>query len=104
MAGQEHSTWLFFSNHWHVLVVIAREPRCRLRDVAARVGITERTAKAIVRDLAQAGYLTVHKEGRRNTYEVNETAMLRHPLYRDTKIKPILDILRTAPPRDRDQR
>jgi DNA-binding IclR family transcriptional regulator len=64
--------WSFLTNHAQVLACIARDPEVRLRDIAARLGITERTAFGIVTDLQQAGYVTKAKTGRRNRYEVRE--------------------------------
>jgi len=43
-------TWTFLTNHAHVLVCIAEEPDIRGRDVALRVGITERAAQSIIAD------------------------------------------------------
>ena len=54
-SGNDHHEWRFVTNHTHVLACIAAEPDARLRDVAARVGITERTVGQIVKDLEQAG-------------------------------------------------
>ena len=85
--------WTFLTNHAHVLICIARDPGVRLRDVAARVGITERAAQRIVADLVAAGYLTSTREGRRNRYRVDETLPLRHPLERDHRIGEILAVL-----------
>ena len=64
-------SWRFLTNHARVLACIAGEPDVRLRDIAARVGITERAAHDLVRDLERAGYLRVRKVGRRNRYEVS---------------------------------
>src|SRR5680860_1314461 len=58
--------WTFLSNHGHVLVCLADEPGIRLRDVAERVGITERSVQHIVRDLEDAGYVVTERVGRRN--------------------------------------
>jgi hypothetical protein len=69
-------TWGFLTNHALVLLCIARDPGVRLRDIAASVGITERSAFGIVSDLAVAGYIVKEKGGRRNRYRV-ET---QHPL------------------------
>jgi DNA-binding IclR family transcriptional regulator len=63
-------TWGFLTNHAQVLLCIARDPGARLRDIAAAVGITERSAFGIVSDLAQAGYIVKEKGGRRNRYRV----------------------------------
>ncbi|TMR07770.1 winged helix-turn-helix domain-containing protein, partial [Nonomuraea zeae] len=45
------STWTFLTHHARVLIEIARDPGVRMRDIAASIGITERTAQNIVRDL-----------------------------------------------------
>ncbi len=71
-------TWTFLTNHGHVLGCLAEEPDIRARDVAARVGITERAAQAIIADLVTEGYVTRFKEGRRNRYVVHPEAPLRH--------------------------
>lgn len=63
-------TWGFLTNHALVLLCIARDPGARLRDIAATVGITERSAFGIVSDLAAAGYIVKEKGGRRNRYRV----------------------------------
>lgn len=73
-------TWTFLTNHAHVLLCIARDPDIRLRDIAQRVGITERAAQKIVHDLAADGYLAVTRQGRRNHYRVLPGGRFRHPL------------------------
>lgn len=71
--------WTFLSNHGHVLVHVSREPRARLRDVADAVGITERSAQAILADLEAGGYVTKERVGRRNHYVVHPELAFRHP-------------------------
>ncbi|TMR33976.1 MarR family transcriptional regulator [Nonomuraea zeae] len=61
----------FLTHHARVLIEIARDPGVRMRDIAASIGITERTAQNIVRDLYEAGYLTRERIGRRNRYSLN---------------------------------
>jgi DNA-binding IscR family transcriptional regulator len=80
--GNFDHDWSFLTNHAHVLTRVGANPSLRLRDIAAAVGITERTATQIVNDLVQAGYLTKTRNGRRNTYEVHDELPLRHPLHR----------------------
>jgi len=53
-----------------VLPCIAHDPGVRLRDIAARTGITGRIAYSIVTDLTEAGYVVKHKDGRRNRYQI----------------------------------
>ncbi len=72
--------WNFFSNYAHVLVCLAENADARLRDVAARVDITERTAHRLVTHLEEAGILMRVKEGRRNSYVIDTEARLRHPI------------------------
>lgn len=72
--------WTFLSNHAHVLLLIARDPAVKLRDVAARVGITERAVQRIVAELEAATYLERQREGRRNRYRVHPELPLRHPI------------------------
>jgi len=60
--------WTFFSNYGHVLVCLSRNNGARLRDVAYEVGITERAVQKIVKDMQDAGFITVSKQGRCNRY------------------------------------
>ena len=63
------ASWSFLTNHARVLLCIAHDPGVRLRDIAASVGITERSAYGIVTDLTAAGYIVKQKDGRRNRYQ-----------------------------------
>lgn len=91
------SGWTFLTNHAHVLFCIAQDPEVRLRDVATRVGITERAVQRIVTDLEGAGYLTVSKEGRRNRYRVNYGLPLRHPIERHRTVASLIELVVGAP-------
>ena len=88
--GTAKPGWTFLTNHAHVLVCIAEEPDIRGRDIAAKVGITERAAQAIVADLVAESYVIRTREGRRNRYEVRPDAPLRHPLEDDYSIGELL--------------
>jgi hypothetical protein len=83
-------TWGFLTKHALVLLCIARDPAVRLRDIAASVGITERSAFGIVSDLVVAGYIVKEKGGRRNRYRVE--AHLPVPESADRRL-PIGDLL-----------
>jgi DNA-binding MarR family transcriptional regulator len=98
----DHS-WRFVTNHGHVLECIAADPNARLRDVAATVGITERTAAQIVKDLEQAGYLTKTRVGRNNRYAVHAELPLRHPQHRHHTVGELIRFLE-APAGDPSQR
>src|SRR5947208_3192823 len=88
-------TWVFLSNHAHVLLCIARDADARARDIAEQVGITERAAQRIVSDLIAEGYLKRTKIGRRNRYEINRDGHLRSAAFHDLQIGPLLDLLDT---------
>lgn len=85
--------WTFLSNHAHVLICIAGDPEARMRDVADRVGVTERAVQRIVAELEEGGYLVRHKEGRRNHYEVTASRPLRHPLERHCMTDELLQLV-----------
>jgi predicted transcriptional regulator len=84
-------TWLLLTNHGNTLLYIARDPDARARDVAQKVGITERAAQRIIADLIAGGYIERTKIGRRNRYTINRQAHLRHPAFRDREIGPLID-------------
>jgi DNA-binding Lrp family transcriptional regulator len=90
---QQPGRWTFLTNHAHVLLCIAQDPRIRLRDVAAKVGITERATQSIVADLVAEGYIARRRVGRRNQYELNMRLPLRHPLEQDHEIGELLGVL-----------
>ncbi len=75
----EAPRWTFLSNHGHVLLAIARDPEARMRDIASRVGITERAAQLIVSDLVAGGYVERSRSGRRNSYRIVPGQPFRHP-------------------------
>ncbi len=93
-SAQRPATWTFLTNHAHVLVLLARDPDLVLREVALRVGITERAVQRIVADLADGGYLSVERNGRRNHYAVVDRHPLRHPVEAGTTVRELLRILR----------
>jgi DNA-binding IclR family transcriptional regulator len=99
MSTEEHSkTWTFLTNHTQVLLCIAQDSNSRLRDVAARVGITERAAQRIAAELVDAGVVERHRVGRRNQYVINREATMRHAAQANQHVGPLLDLLRPEPP------
>jgi hypothetical protein len=88
--------WTFLTNHSHVLICLVRDSRLRLRDVAEQVGITERAVQGIVKDLESAGCLTIHREGRRNRYEVVADRPMRHRVEAQHVVGDLLDAMAPA--------
>lgn len=90
----EPPPWTFLSNHAHVLVSLERDGDLRIRDLADRVGITERAVARILAELERGGYVQAVKEGRRNRYTLDRGLRLRHPLESHRTIGDLLKLLR----------
>jgi hypothetical protein len=86
-------SWTFLTNHARVLLCIAHDPGVRLRDIAAGLDITERTAYGIVTDLTQAGYIVKQKDGRRNRYEIQAHLPLPEPSSQERTLGEVLFLL-----------
>ena len=97
-------TWSFFTNHARVLICIARDPGLRLRDLAATLDITERSAYGIVTDLATAGYVVKEKDGRRNRYRVLAELPLPETITHERTIGDVLGVLVDADARRRPRK
>jgi DNA-binding IclR family transcriptional regulator len=89
-----HSGWTFLTNHAHVLLALAANPDATLREVAERVGITERATHRIVGEMETSGALTKSKEGRRNHYDVNPSFPLRHALEMHCTVGQLLEMVK----------
>ena len=85
--------WTFLTNHGHVLVCVAQNHEVRISEIADLVGIGERAAHRIVSDLVRDGYVVRKKDGRRNTYSVDFSRPLRHPLEADHSVGEIFRVL-----------
>ena len=93
--------WSFFTNHARALICIARDPGIRLRELAAALNITERSAYAIVTELVDAGYVLKDKDGRRNRYRVEAQLPLPESLGRERTVGEVLGLLVDADARRR---
>jgi predicted ArsR family transcriptional regulator len=96
VATDETRGWTFLSNHGHVLIALSRDSDARIRDIAATVGITERAAQGILKDLEDGGYVAKERVGRRNTYRVDGRRTLRHPAESDTSVDDLVAIFDKA--------
>ncbi|MBO0759310.1 MAG: winged helix DNA-binding protein [Bradyrhizobiaceae bacterium] len=85
--------WSFLTSHARALVCIARDPDVRLRDLAAALDVTERTAFGIVNDLTEGGYVIKEKDGRRNRYRVQHDLPLPRRFPREPTIGEVLGVL-----------
>jgi DNA-binding MarR family transcriptional regulator len=81
------------SNHGSALLLIARDPQIRIRDIATGLEITERAAQRIVADLVGSGYVVRGKSGRRNLYRVQSHLRLKLPFVSDLEVAVLLSAL-----------
>jgi MarR family protein len=92
------TSWTFLTNHARVLLCVAHDPGVRLRDIAASLDITERSAFGIITDLVEAGYVVKEKDGRRNRYHIQAHLPLSEPASREPAIGEVLALLVGAGP------
>lgn len=88
-----HLGWTFLSNHAHLLLCLARDATMRIRDIALEVGITERAIRHIISDLEEAGYVERLRIGRRNSYRIDESLHLRHPVEQHKTIADLIQAI-----------
>ena len=101
--SEEETDWTFFSPYAHVLICLADKPRIRLREVAGRVGVTERTAMRLIDRLVRAGVVRRKREGRRNEYEIVARGALPHPIESRCSLEGLLrTVLGSEPERERE--
>ncbi len=87
------ASWTFFTNHTHVLIVLSQHPEMVLREVALKVGITERSVQNIVADLEEAGFIIKEKVGRSNKYRIDTSLNLRHPIEAHQTVGEVISLI-----------
>jgi DNA-binding IscR family transcriptional regulator len=92
-SSTRRGQWTIFSNHAHVLVCIARNPEETVREIARKVGITERAVQRIIGDLEEAAVIRREKNGRKNSYTLSLDRPLRHPLEANTTIAEVIRVI-----------
>jgi predicted transcriptional regulator len=97
MSGDKTPSWSFLTNHARVLLCIAQDPGIRLREIGEAVGITERAAHRIVVELADVGYISRRRNGRRTHYTVRSDLPLPDQLASQQKIGDLLAVLARQP-------
>lgn len=93
---QNDTGWTFFSNHGHIYFLLATNENIVLREVALKVGITERSVLGIVQDLEEAGFIKREKTGRSNKYKIVAKKTLRHPLESNVQLKDLTQLIQEA--------
>lgn len=94
--SKDTANWTFFSNHGHVYFLLAADNSIVLREVAMKVGITERAVQGIVLDLEEAGYIEREKSGRSNRYKILPKKTLRHPLEENVHLSDLSKLIQSG--------
>jgi len=97
IVAKKQGSWRLLTNHAYVLVLMSQQPGVLIRELAEQVEITERATQSILRDLADAGYVVITREGRSNTYRVQMDATLRHALYGHVTVEQLIAALSQVP-------
>lgn len=93
---QNEIGWTFFSNHGHVYFILATINEVTVREIALKVGITERSVLGILQELEDGGYIKREKVGRSNHYKIVAKKTLRHPLESNVQMKDLIEIIKNA--------
>lgn len=88
--------WTFFSNHAHVYFLLAINEGIVVREIAIKVGITERSVLGIIQDLEETGYIKREKVGRSNRYKIVAKKTLRHPLESNVQLKDLIALIQNT--------
>jgi hypothetical protein len=89
--------WNLMATHGIVLFYIAANPESTMRQMSEALNLTERRIAQVVRDLANEGYLTVQRHGRRNSYSVNPEAPFRHPTLSHVTLGRFVEVMSALP-------
>ena len=95
----DDAEWTFFSHYALVLICLAENPMIRLREVAERVGVTERTAMRLIDRLDRLGVVRRTRRGRRNFYQIDTRVVPPHPIEASYSIDHLLRIVLKVEPR-----
>ena len=84
-APSASTGWTFLTNHAHVLLCLVENPEARMREVAARVGITERAVQRIVAELEEAERKAADAKAAAEKAAADKAAAEKTPSAKDPK-------------------
>ncbi len=85
--------WTFLTNHGRVLAYVARYPSATTREIARKIGVTERAIQKVILDLVTGGYVVRSREGRGNRYMVHPELPMRHAMEKERAVGDVLRAL-----------
>lgn len=85
--------WTFLGHHAHILIALDKNPGYKIEQLSEILGVTTRSVVNVLNDLVEGGYLTKTRSGRRNHYEINRAAPLRHLTSQDRTVGDLIEYL-----------
>lgn len=85
-ATMGESSAKFLTSHAAILLAIARNPDQTLRVMCREVGVTERRAAQIIRELREGSYIATERLGRRSRYTINHNRLLDDAFAREITV------------------
>jgi predicted transcriptional regulator len=64
-----------------------------MREIAEKVGITERAVQNIIADLSEENYIDRERKGRRNNYQINTEMHLKHPIEEHKTLADLIQLI-----------
>jgi DNA-binding Lrp family transcriptional regulator len=86
--------WNFFTNYGHIIFLLSENSKITTREIAEKVGITERATQKIIHDLEEGGFITIKKEGRNNCYKVDGRKRLRHNIEKNCRLSELIKVIK----------
>jgi predicted transcriptional regulator len=83
----------FLGQHAQELNALDKNPDFKINQLSQILGITTRSVVNVLQDLVEGGYLTKTRAGRRNHYEINRSAPLRHLTSQDRTVGDLIEYL-----------
>jgi DNA-binding transcriptional ArsR family regulator len=84
--------WRLFTSQGLVLLTLGGSTDCTISQIAAITGLGRSTVLSALADLREADMVEIRREGRRNYYEINKSALFRHPSLKERKIGDLLGV------------
>lgn len=91
--NEKNSKWTFLTNHSHVLLCLVQNPSIKMKEISKKVGITERAVQSIISDLRKEGYIDRERQGRSNTYQINTSKHLKHPIEEHKTLSDLIKLI-----------
>lgn len=95
--NEDKANWTFLTNHAHVLLCLVETPDMLMKDIATKVGITERAVQRIIADLRSEHCIEQQRRGRRNQYQIRRENPLKHPIEAHRRIADLIRLIYDDP-------